>query len=243
MIVYDTEIVNMIPGKRGEPVVPGVNYCKGWTDFHGMGLAVLCAYNYETDRWHVFLKDNLQEFQKLVDKTELLIGFNNHSFDDLLIRANGIQFELEASLDLRTEILRGLGMPMDKAKYVKGFSLPGLGEANFGVGKSDDGALAPALWQRGEIGRVIDYCLNDVKITKMLVDKIIKEGGVYDPREENCGCVANMLTVDITGPRVKLLCPNCGHALRVHFANGCSVPDCRCNRQVGHTSFKDDMAF
>ena len=60
MIVYDTEIVKAIR-HRSEPVLPDIEYCQGWTDFAGMEISVLCAYEYRTGRYRVFLEDKLPD--------------------------------------------------------------------------------------------------------------------------------------------------------------------------------------
>jgi len=44
-IIYDIEIAKAIPSKS-EPKEEGVEYCKGWGDHAGMGIACLCAHDY-----------------------------------------------------------------------------------------------------------------------------------------------------------------------------------------------------
>ncbi|MGL4501212.1 MAG: hypothetical protein ACRCU2_19225 [Planktothrix sp.] len=60
--------------------------------------------------------------------------------------------------------------------YVKGvtrggYSLEGLAKTNLGVGKSGSGVLAPQLWQQGQYGKVIDYCLGDVAMNRKLYQR------------------------------------------------------------------------
>ena len=45
------------------------------------------------------------------------------------------------------------------------------------------GALAPVDWQRKKFGSVIDYCLNDIALTKRLFERIRLTGGLRDPRD------------------------------------------------------------
>ncbi|MGL4499413.1 MAG: hypothetical protein ACRCU2_10175 [Planktothrix sp.] len=57
--------------------------------------------------------------------------------------------------------------------YVKGvtrvgYSLEALAQTNLGIRKSASGTLAPQLWQQGQQGKVMDYCLGDVAITRKL---------------------------------------------------------------------------
>jgi hypothetical protein len=46
------------------------------------------------------------------------------------------------------------------------------------LAKSGNGALAPILWQRGQVGEVIDYCLNDVHITHELFKVMLGMSGM-----------------------------------------------------------------
>ena len=44
-------------------------------------------------------------------------------------------------------------------------------------------ALAPIWWQQGKCGKVIDYCLHDIHLTKRLLDRIIRMGVLANPKE------------------------------------------------------------
>ena len=182
-VVYDCEIVKAIPSSK-EPVVPGVMYCGGWTDFAGMGVSVICAYEYEYDRCRVFLRDNFPEFAELACASDVVIGFNNGGFDDKLVEANlDLVIPPQKSYDLLSEIwvASGLGRRFAGPQY-GGFGLDACAKANGLPAKSGDGALAPVLWQQGKTGQVIDYCLRDVWLTKKLVDLVLW-GAFKSPKE------------------------------------------------------------
>lgn len=169
-IIYDCEIARCIPPKWDEEPDPELKYCNGWDDFSGMGISVIAAYDYWADRYRVFLPDNLDDFQALVSNRKAIIGFNSISFDDQLCYAHGLQ--VTTTYDLLAEVRIASGQP---PHYVKGqtrggYSLEQLAQANLGYGKSGTGSLAPELWQRGQRGSVIDYCLGDVAITKKLFE-------------------------------------------------------------------------
>jgi len=72
-----------------------------------------------------------------------------------------------------------------KASF-KGLSLTMVGIQNLGVGKPEgmDGAAAPEMWQRGEYGKVISYCLNDVALTRALYRKAWSQGYLLDAEGE-----------------------------------------------------------
>jgi hypothetical protein len=183
MLIYDCEIKKAILSKTESPI-EGIEYCEGWRDFEGMGISCIGAYDYHTDRYRVFCEDNFPEFQALVDSHEVIIGFNSIGFDNPLCAANGIVVPDEKSYDALVEVWLAAGLgPMFRYPSHMGFGLDAICKVNFGLEKSGHGAVAPVQWQRGQIGSVIDYCLNDVKITKRLTDCIEQHGTIKDPTD------------------------------------------------------------
>lgn len=167
-LIYDCEIIRCIPSGEMEE---GLDYCKGWDDFEGMGISVIGCWDLKEDIPRVFLADNFQDFQALVDAREHIGGFNSVSFDDNLCRANGLS--VETTYDLLCEVRVASGQPPLYTPGLTrgGYSLDALAKANLAISKSGSGDLAPKLWQRGQYGAVIDYCLRDVMLTKRLFQK------------------------------------------------------------------------
>lgn len=184
-LIYDCETINCIP--IGE-YNPDFQYCKSRDDFKGMGLSVIGAYTSWTGRYHVFLNDNLNDFQFLVDQAYRIVGFNSFAFDDKLCWANDIQ--IKTDYDLLCEVRVAAGMPPHYVKGVtrKGYSLNDLAQANLNIQKTGSGAIAPQLWQKGEKGKVIDYCLNDVMLVKELYER---RRQLIDPINQMILCLAN----------------------------------------------------
>lgn len=182
MIIYDCEIVKAIQGKN-EARKKGIEYCGGWKDFQGMGISCIGVYDYKENTYHVYCEDNLLEFQDLIDKRTWIVGFNSLSFDNLLCQANEITIPIEKSYDILVEVWKaaGLGSTFRFPTHT-GYGLDALCNANAIRGKTGSGARAPILWQQGKIGQVIDYCLNDVKMTKELMDLILQEKCFMSPK-------------------------------------------------------------
>ncbi len=188
-VVYDIEIEAAIPDKF-EPPDPDFTYCAGWHDYANMGISVIGAYDYRTDRYRVFCQDNLDAFFDLCTPNTLLVGFNNVNFDNKVIatlKNDHQKAEIFEKFGLFYDILRevwaarGLG-PEFNPKTHGGYSLDALAKAN-GVGKkSDNGANAAIAWQAGHVGTVVDYCLHDVALTKRLFDLICCDAALCDPR-------------------------------------------------------------
>lgn len=180
LIIYDTEIANGVATPDNQPK-PGYKYAKGWTDYAGMGISVICAYDIAEAQYRVFMADNFSAFDDLVGRGAHVLGFNNHRFDDRLIRENGFRIPHEKSLDLAAAIWKSAGIP--NGEHPKGLSLNACCQANGLPTKTGNGADAPQDYQDGRIGRVIDYCLNDVRCTLHLYRYIAQNGGLLDPRD------------------------------------------------------------
>lgn len=183
MLVYDCEIEKAIPSRKEAPL-QHVEYCGGWTDYENMGISVIGAFDFDENRYRVFCKDNLVEFQELVDRHDVIVGFNSIAFDNKLCAANGIDVPDEKSYDLLIQIWKGAGLdPNFRYLSHMGFGLDAVCSVNLNSAKSGNGALAPVLWQQGKIGSVIDYCLNDVVLTHKLLSLIMVQGWIFDPRD------------------------------------------------------------
>lgn len=186
-LVYDLEIVRGIP-KRGEDPVPGIDYCEGWGDHENMGISVLCAYDYAEDRYRVFCKDNWADFVALTAFRRPLVGFNSIRFDNAVIRHGpeegslGLDIQESYCYDVLREVWRAAGLgPNFSPKTHGGFRLDDMARVNLDRQKTGEGALAPVQWQRGEVGAVIDYCMEDVRLTKLLFDFALERRPLRSP--------------------------------------------------------------
>lgn len=186
IVIYDLEILRAVPdrsGKREE----GIEYCAGWHDHANMGITVLGAYDYNADRYRVFCGDNKVDWLNLIDAPDtLLVGFNNIPFDNAVLRATRGWGDPDdpKCYDLLREIwaAAGNGPTFTPATHA-GYGLDAMCEKNFGTRKTGNGALAPIAWQLGNFGEVIDYCLNDVRLTKQLFDKVRLNGFLISPKD------------------------------------------------------------
>lgn len=193
ILVYDCEIIKaIIPDYSNEAKLEGIEYCKGWDDHEGMGISVIGTYNNWNKKAIAFVNHSsikgqvdakgwrlLEEFQDLLNECDVLVGFNNQHFDDNLIKANGFTIpENVINYDIMAETWRAVGI---KPPFVypthAGYSLDQHCKVNGLDRKTGDGGAAAIDWQRGEYQKVIDYCLNDIKITTDLFRKIMHNGG------------------------------------------------------------------
>lgn len=174
MLILDVEIANPIPPENGV-LTDGITYAKGWEHPATMGIACVVVYEYAVDAWHVFGEYELGKLQEIIDANDVYVGFRNIGFDNKVLRAYGIKIEDRKSYDICAEIQSKLG-------YQKGCKLDDVAKANFArAGKNGDGAMAPIRWQQGYHTEVINYCLNDVRMTKMILDRILRWGYIKNP--------------------------------------------------------------
>lgn len=201
ILIYDCEIIKAVPvDYKNQARIEGIEYCNGWDDIENMGISVIGCYSNWTKASVPFVNlkaipDELQvgswlplyEFQQLLDECDVLVGFNNQHFDDNLIKANGFTIpDKVVNYDILVEIWRAVGIQPPFVFHTHaGYSLKQTCEANGLPPKTGDGANAAIMWQRGQYQEVIDYCLNDIKITTELFRKIINnDGWIVNPKNK-----------------------------------------------------------
>lgn len=183
-IVYDIEIVKgILSGK--DVALEDIEYCEGWHDHKNMGISVIGAYDYVTGRYRTFLKDNFIDFAELLVERRWHVGFNNIGFDNKVLRACQIYIDDHNAYDILAEMWRAADLDPTSFQWEThgGYSLDDTAYVNMGAKKTGHGALAPVQWQRGQYGSVIDYCLEDVRLTKRLMDRIMANGFLVSPKE------------------------------------------------------------
>lgn len=180
---FDLEISNAIP-EKGKWPEPGIRYCKHWGDHLGMGISCLVAARPDGKEVKVFTNDltpnvagqlpplHLSHFWRLVQDADLLIGYGSRSFDAKVLAAVGLHIPDKKHLDFLFEIKRKL-----RNVAPKGYKLNDLSKRCNGPAKTEDGAHAPFLWQRGERLRVINYCTNDVQMLCAVANHYALTGG------------------------------------------------------------------
>lgn len=190
-LLYDLEIIKCIP--LSTEIKERYECCSGWTDFENMGISIIGYSLFEDLDWNnrpetysfynLIGEDPFKEdsFQDLLNKTDVLVGFNNHNFDDRLLEANGYNLP-KVSIDLLREIRFAAFGSTDWKDQPKGwtYKLTYLCEHNKIGEKTGAGDLAPILFQQGRHAEVIDYCLNDVAFTLGLMQKFY-QGNLRDP--------------------------------------------------------------
>jgi len=127
-----------------------------------LDLSLVGVYEYETDTYTSYLQEELPLLWPLLEKADMLIGYNSDHFDiPLLNKYYPGDLTNIKSLDLMREIKKSLG---------RRIGLDAIAEATLGKNKTAHGLQAITWWKQGEIEKIRQYCLDDVKITKELYD-------------------------------------------------------------------------
>lgn len=139
-----------------------------WMDETGSGdpadltIAVVGIHDSETDTYSCFLEHELPELWKILERTDMLVGYNSDHFDiPLLNKYYPGDLTRIKSLDLLQEVYRALGRRLKLAT---------LAEATLGEGKSGDGLQSLRWWKQGEVEKVKQYCQKDVELTKRIYE-------------------------------------------------------------------------
>lgn len=135
-----------------------------------LDLSVVCIYDSETDLYSSYIEEELPKLWLILEKADMLIGFNSDHFDiPILNKYYSGDLSKIKSLDLLKEVKNSLG---------RRIKLDTLAEATLGRNKTGHGLEALKWWRQGQIQKVRDYCIEDVRITKDLYDYALKNGHV-----------------------------------------------------------------
>ena len=138
----------------------------GSNDPTALDISVVCIHDSLTDEYTSYLQEDLPKLWPILEAADMLITFNGDHFDiPLLNKYYSGDLTKIKSLDLMVEVKNSLG---------RRIKLDTLAEATLGRNKSGHGLEAIVWWQKGEIDKIIKYCIDDVRITKELYDFALK---------------------------------------------------------------------
>lgn len=121
-------------------------------------VSLVGVYDFITDTYQSFLEPELHKLWPLMEHADRIIGYNLIGFDipvldtyypgDLTrLPVLDIMYKLEEKIGFRVK-------------------LDDVAQSTLGIGKSGSGLMAIEYFRRGEIEKLRDYCLQDVRVTK-----------------------------------------------------------------------------
>lgn len=156
----------------------------GWSNIMDMGMSVGILWDSEDESFHVYLEHQVPEIIEHLKRGDLIVGFNHIDFD-LRVLAGAI-LPLESRHQRYLE-LRGLNHYdiLTEVKKVLGhrLKLDSLARPTLQAGKSADGLQALAWYKEGRIDLIIEYCKQDVEVTRRIYEYALEHGELlYDSR-------------------------------------------------------------
>ncbi len=138
----------------------------GSTNSEDLDISVVGVYDSETDSYYSYEKEELGKLWPILEKTDIMIGFNSEHFDlPLLNKYYPGDLSRIKNLDILKEI---------KDQFGRRMKLDQIAEGTLGINKSGHGLDAVKWWRNGEKEKVKSYCLDDVRITKDVYDFAMK---------------------------------------------------------------------
>lgn len=132
----------------------------GWHHAEKMLVSVAVVWDAVCDDYLVFREGEVAELLAHLRGLDLVVGFNNKRFDNQVLAGYGGQdLARLATIDILEKVKERLGYRL---------SLNSLAEHTLGIKKSADGLMALKWYKEGRIDKIIDYCRQDVEVTREL---------------------------------------------------------------------------
>ena len=113
----------------------------GSSDPAALTIALVCAHDSETDTYTSYLENELHKFWPILERTDVLVGYNSEHFDiPLLNKYYPGDLKRIKSLDIMKEVHETLGRRL---------KLDAIAEGTLGVNKSASGAQSLQWWRAG----------------------------------------------------------------------------------------------
>jgi DEAD/DEAH box helicase domain-containing protein len=132
----------------------------GWHRADHMGISCVVIYDSAQDTFFDFNENQIPAVTDYLQKLDLVVGFNIKRFDYKVLQGySRFNFKRLPTLDILEEIHHLLGYRL---------SLDHLASVTLNRQKSADGLQALRWWKQGRIKDIINYCRQDVALTRDL---------------------------------------------------------------------------
>lgn len=156
------------------------NEVGGWGNIPDMKVAIVVIYDSKEDKFYHYTESQLSELTEKSKNADLIVGFNIKNFDYKVLQPYYDLLKLQElpTYDILEQVRKNTGFLV---------SLQNCAENTLGVGKSADGLKAVEWFRAGELQKVIDYCKQDVIVTRDLFLFLLKNGYIeyFDKRKNN----------------------------------------------------------
>ena len=148
----------------------------GWDHIDKLGISIACAYDSKTDQFTAYRENELKTLIELCEE-RLVIGYNIRGFDLPVMVPYGLEIKRVDAFDIMYDL-----QTLTRQQYMK---LEAVARGTLNSGKSADGLMAVEWYKKGEIQKIIDYCMQDVKVTRDIFNFGRQNGFVKIQRSED----------------------------------------------------------
>lgn len=143
------------------------------------GITTLVQWPSAAGRPFIFDETTLHDAGNMLEDADCILSFNGVKFDLPIIEGIlGTNLHVNHHYDILQEIWEATA---SHGSHKGGYRLTECCERSLGMEKSGESLLAPQLAEEGRWAELIDYCINDVLLTRKLGQFIQKNGGVVSP--------------------------------------------------------------
>lgn len=140
-------------------------------DHKKLGVSVVGIYDYARDVFEAYEEKDLPRLFPILEAASTIVGFNIRKFDFVVLSPYYVgNLTRLPVLDLMDDIEKTLGFRL---------ALDDLAKETLGTKKNGHGFLAIEYYRSGELEKLKDYCLSDVRITRDLYEFGKREKKVY----------------------------------------------------------------
>ena len=127
-----------------------------------LGLSAAVTYSTAGGTFRHYTEDTVDDLIAELKAADLVVGFNVLSFDYEVLRAySNERLDRLPTVDMLDHIYKRLGFRV---------SLDSLAASTLGTAKSADGLQAVRWYKQGRIKEILDYCQQDVEVTRRLYE-------------------------------------------------------------------------
>lgn len=135
----------------------------GRHNLHLLKISVLGFFSFKENNYYTLEENQISQFEERLKKKPELIGFNIKNFDIQVLKPylSNVDLDEIKCIDIMDDVVKYLGYRL---------SLDAIAFGTLNKNKSSQGLQALQWYKSGQIDKVKDYCLTDVKITKEIYE-------------------------------------------------------------------------
>ena len=156
----------------------------GWGNVMDMGMSVGVLYDTADAAFHVYLEHQVPALIAHLHQADLIVGFNHVEFDLRVLAGHQPSQAQRHQLYLELRSLNHFDILLELKKQLgHRLRLDSLARPTLEVGKSADGLQSLQWYKEGRIDLIIEYCKQDVEVTRRLYEYALEHGELhYDSR-------------------------------------------------------------